>query len=301
MIEKTLKKPHELLIYEALLSRIPFSKKEESYFHNLKLGYEGEEKFEQLLKEKIDDQFIVISDLWLEVHTTTFQIDSILLTGDTLCFFDVKNYPGNYIHAEKRWYKLPQKEINNPLLQLKRNETLMRQILLELNVDLAVDSYDVFINPEFTLYQAPVNKQLIFPTQIPKFIKELVAKPPITSLQHSLAKQLIARDLGKYPHPRIPTYEYHQLTKGFRCGKCCRLTVYIEGRNCVCSKCQQVEPVHGALLQNIEELRLLFPDKKLTTNLVYDWCGGGYSKKSIKRFLEKNFRSVGTHKWVYYL
>ncbi len=301
MIVKALKKPYELQVYEALDSRFIFTKKELNYYYNLKQGYKGEKTFEQLLRDGLDNDSLVISDIRLEVGTTNFQIDSTLLTGDTLYFFDVKNLPGDYIHIDKRWYWLPKKkEINNPLLQLKRSETLMQQLLQELHVNIRMECYDVFINPEFTLYQAPINKQLIFPTQIPKLIRDLATKSPATPSQQTLANQLIAQDLGKYPHPRIPKYEYNQLKKGLRCSICCKLSVYIEGRNCICTKCQQVETVHKALMRNIEELLLLFSDKKLTTNLIYDWCGEGYSKKSIQRFLDRNFQKVGVRQWTYY-
>ncbi|SFM28332.1 Nuclease-related domain-containing protein [Gracilibacillus orientalis] len=300
MIEKALEKPHELVMYEALFARTPFSMKEDRYFYNLKMGYEGEKKFEQFLDKTVDNRFIVLSDLRLEVQTTTFQIDSIVLTGDTLYFFDVKNYSGDYKYAEKRWYKLPDKEVSNPLLQLMRNETLMSQVLQQLHVSLPVECFDVFINPEFNLYQAPLNKHIIFPTQLPKSIKELASKIPVTSSQHTLAQQLISRDIGDYPHPRIPAYNFQQLKKGLRCSKCSGLSVFIEGRKALCPHCQQVEPIHKALLRNIKELHMLFPDEKLTTNFVYDWCGDGYSKKSIQRLLDDHFQKKGVRQWTYY-
>ncbi|WP_163582665.1 nuclease-related domain-containing protein [Gracilibacillus saliphilus] len=300
MILKPLKKPYELQVFEALDSRFTFTQKEISYFHNLKLGYEGEKTFEQLLRDSFNDDYLIISDIRLEVGTTSFQIDSILLTADTLYFFDVKNLPGNYIHIDKRWYKLPNKEVNNPLLQLKRSETLMRQVLQELHADIQIECYDVFVNPEFTLYQAPMNKQLILPTQLPQLMRDLATKPPATASQQLLAKQLIARDIGKYQYPKIPKYRYHQFKKGFRCSKCYKLSVYIEGRNCICTNCQQMESIQHALMRTVKELLLLFPDKKLTTNLIYDWCGKGYSKKSIQRFLDRNFQKVGVRQWTYY-
>ncbi|MFD2656667.1 nuclease-related domain-containing protein [Gracilibacillus thailandensis] len=301
MIVRALKKPFELKVFEALESRITFSSKELKYYHNLKQGYQGEQRFEQILKKDLHDHLLVLSDLRFEIGTTTFQIDSIILSGTTLYFFDVKNFPGDYQYLDKRLYKLPGKEVSNPLLQLKRNETLMRQVLLELHIDLPMECFDVFINPEFTLYQAPLNQHFIFPTQVHKFIDNMNHKPPVTSQQHKLAQHLITRDIGDYPHPRIPTFAYKELKKGLRCVNCNDISININGRNCFCSKCEHEESVADALLRNIKELCLLFPDQKITTNLVYEWCGKGYSKKSIKRFLERYFKSVGNHKWVYYV
>ncbi|WP_208586019.1 nuclease-related domain-containing protein [Gracilibacillus suaedae] len=301
MILKPLKKPYELQVFEALDSRFTFTKKEMSYFHNLKLGYEGEKNFEQLLRDSFNDDYLIISDIRLEVGTTSFQIDSILLTGSTIHLIDVKNFSGDYKYDEKRWYKLPDKEITNPLLQLMRNETLMRQVLQQLHVNLPIESFNVFINPEFTLYQAPLNKYFIFPTQINRFINTLKNKAPVASLQHDLANQLIARDIGNYPHPSIPSYKYDQLNKGMRCRNCHCLSIEIVGRKCLCHKCKTEEECHQAVLRNITELQLLFPNEKLTTNLVYSWTGKVYSKKSLKRILDTHFKRVGSNKWLYYI
>ncbi|MDX8045078.1 nuclease-related domain-containing protein [Gracilibacillus sp. S3-1-1] len=301
MLKKPLLKTYELSIFETLQERLPFSKQASSYYHNLQLGYQGEKEWESLLQQQLNGYVIVLSDMRFEVGTSTFQVDSLLLTGDSLLLFDVKNFPGDYKYEERRWYKLPNKEINNPLLQLMKNETLMRQLLQQLDVNLPIESYDVFINPAFTLYQAPVSKHFIFPTQLDRFITSMNNRAPITKFHHDLAAQLMSLDIGAYPHPNIPTYEFTQLKKGLRCGECCKLSMEVVGRKSICRKCGKSEPNADALLRNIKEFRLLFPKEKLTTNVVYDWCGEGYSQKSIKRLLEANFKRVGTNKWVYYV
>ena len=40
-------------------------------------------------------------------------------------------------------------EITNPLLQLSRTESLLRQLLIKLNYTIPIESSVVFINPEF--------------------------------------------------------------------------------------------------------------------------------------------------------
>ncbi|SHN31622.1 nuclease-related domain-containing protein [Gracilibacillus kekensis] len=301
MIVKHLEKPYELTILDALHLRISFSKKEETYYHNLLLGYEGELRLEQALQTGLSDSFYVLSDLRFEIGTTSFQMDSLLFTGEELILLDAKNFPGDYKLSDKRWFKLPNKEISNPLLQLKRNETLMRQLMEKLNRNLPVESYTVFTHPEFTLYQAPINQHFIFPTQISRFISSLNERLPANSSQLKLAQQLISLDIGAYPHPQIPKFHYDQLKKGQRCYECRGLSMKIEGRNAVCLQCHSNEQVHEAVLRNIREFQLLFPDEKVTTNIVYDWCGKEYSQKSIKRFMDKNFKAVGSHKWIHYV
>ncbi|MDX8046340.1 nuclease-related domain-containing protein [Gracilibacillus sp. S3-1-1] len=91
MIKKIGQKPYGLSIFEALQARVNFTQQETNYFHQLQVGYDGEKRWEQLLEKELPDHFIILSDIRLELGTTTFQIDSILLTGDTLYLFDVKN------------------------------------------------------------------------------------------------------------------------------------------------------------------------------------------------------------------
>ncbi len=300
MIVKKLKKPYELAIFDALYLRVKFSRKEEMYYHNLRLGFEGELRLEQALRIGLADTFYILSDMRFEIGTTSFQLDSLILTGVEVIMLDAKNFPGDYKFSDNRWFKLPNKEINNPLLQLKRNETLMRQLLEKINRNLAVESYNIFTHREFTLYQAPINKQLIFPTQIQRFISTLNEKPPANSSHLKLAHQLISSDIGPYPHPQIPNFQYNQIKKGLRCLECGGLPMKIEGRKAVCLQCHGNEHIHEAILRNIHEFRLLFPDEKLTTNLVYDWCGEVYSKKSIQRLLENHFSKIGSKQWTYY-
>ncbi|WP_058305812.1 nuclease-related domain-containing protein [Gracilibacillus massiliensis] len=300
MIIKQLKKPYELTIFDALHLRISLSKKEETYYHNLQLGYEGELRLEQALQTGLTHSLYVLSDLRFEIGTSSFQIDSLLFTGEELIVLDAKNLPGDYHISDKRWFKLPNKEISNPLLQLKRHETLMRQLMEKLKLNLPVESYTVFTHPEFTLYQAPINQHLIFPTQISRFISSLNKRRPANSSQLKLAQQLISLDIGAYPHPQIPNFPYDQLKKGLRCFKCSSLAMKVEGRSAVCLQCHSNEHVHEAVLRNIREFQLLFPDEKVTTNIVYDWCGKEYSRKSIQRLLVNHFSKKGSKQWTYY-
>ncbi|WP_342432073.1 hypothetical protein [Neobacillus sp. FSL H8-0543] len=47
-------------------------------------------------------------------------------------------------------------------------------------------------------------------------------------------------------------------------------------------------------------MKLLFLDKKITTNIVYEWCQVVESEKMIRRILKKNFKAIGPGKYCYY-
>ena len=50
--------------------------------------------------------------------------------------FEVKNYEGDYYYESDRLYMKPKSEINNPLIQLKRTESLLRQLFQSLRFNL---------------------------------------------------------------------------------------------------------------------------------------------------------------------
>ena len=54
------------------------------------------------------------------------------------------------------------------------------------------------------------------------------------------------------------------------------------------------------ILRNVGEIRLLFPEMKITTNLVYDWCVVIELKRTIKRILVRNYKKIGVRQWTYY-
>lgn len=64
--------------------------------------------------------------------------------------------------------------------------------------------------------------------------------------------------------------------------------------------CGYEEFVETAVMRNMEELKLLFPELKITTNVVYDWSNAVVSKKTISRVLRKNFNIIGVHQWTFY-
>ncbi|WP_445488357.1 hypothetical protein [Niallia sp. 03133] len=60
------------------------------------------------------------------------------------------------------------------------------------------------------------------------------------------------------------------------------------------------EAVESAIIRCGEEFKLLFPEGKITTTVIYEWCKVIYSKRKIRRVLEKYFKKVGTNWGSYY-
>ncbi|MEK3889473.1 nuclease-related domain-containing protein [Bacillus sp. FSL K6-3431] len=293
---------NELGILKCLNTRIDLSAKDKKHYLKLEKGYQGEVMFDQLTA-KIPCDMYVLNDLCLEFNHSVFQIDTLIISEKTIFSVEIKNYEGDYIYdAEEFRRVLSDYEIINPLTQLKRSNLLLRSLLKNLKIYLPIEGYIIFVNPAFTLYQAPSNTSFIFPTQINRFIKTLNETPSNLRSQHNrLAELLISMHQTESPYTQLPSYEYHQLRKGITCAACHSFKNTVGEKKLECNQCGTVEDVDSAVLRNIEEFRLLFPDKKITTNCIHEWCRSISSKKKIRRILSQNLKPIGAREHRYFV
>ncbi|MDQ0269853.1 hypothetical protein J2S17_001725 [Cytobacillus purgationiresistens] len=282
-----------------LNQRKALNAKDQHYYFNLEKGYLGEQIFKQHM-HRLMNKAIILDDLLLEINQTTFQIDLVCILQHKIYLFEVKNYEGDFYVDKNVWYMIAGKEIKNPLMQLNRSESLFRQLLAEYKINIPIESFLIFVNPEFTLLQAPLNANIILPTQLPRFIKHLHNQPSLLNSMHqNLSKQLTSVKLIKSPFSRIPVYEYENIEKGVICQHC-KSFMEVDSGKLHCLKCKSNEEFEKAVLRNVDEMTLLFPDMKITTNAVYEWCKGLIQKRKIQSILSNHLKSIGHGKGRYY-
>jgi hypothetical protein len=290
----------ELKILRSLNARMNLTEKEKKRYFNLEKGFEGEVMFD-LLTEKLPEGRFILNDLLLEANNTNFQIDTTIIAQEKIHLFEVKNFEGDYDYNSEKFHTIFEKEINNPLDQLKRSESLFRQLLQSLGLRMPIEAWVIFINPGFTLYQAPKNQPIIFPTQLNHFMKKLTSAPSKLNGTHKkLADQLVSLHQIESPYTRVAPYEFDQLRKGITCLSCHSLLVSIQEKKIVCGHCGGHEKVESAVMRSVEELKLLFPDMKVTTNGIHEWCKVIESKHKIRKILKKNYRVMGYGRWFFY-
>ncbi|MEH7334991.1 nuclease-related domain-containing protein [Neobacillus drentensis] len=292
----------ELKSLRILNIRMELSEQEKRHLFNLEKGYDGEVNFD-LLTEKLQNECYVLNDLLLKSNNSSFQIDTTIIYQEPIYLIDVKNHKGDFIYKTDRLESLSGRVYPNPLDQLNRSSTLFRQLMQNIGYNFPVESFAVFVDPEFTLYQAPQNLPFIFPTQLNQFMKKLNKLPSKLNNRHRmLAERLVSLHQTKSPYSIHPVYYYNQCRKGFTCAGCrsFELSISADNRSLVCIGCGYEERIESAILRSVEEIKLLFPNLKITTNIVHDWCGGVGSKKRINRVLQRNFTVTGYGKWTYY-
>ncbi|URM33177.1 NERD domain-containing protein [Cytobacillus firmus] len=291
----------ELWCMRYLNTRMELTEKEKQHWANLEKGYEGEVKFD-LLTEKLTEERLVIHDLLLEVNNSYFQIDTLIISESMIHLIEIKNFLGDWqLESDKLYAVNTGREYKNPVYQLKRSAALFRQLLQILKQTIPVEASIIFINPEFTLYQAPMDQPIILPTQINRFLKDLNHTPSKLHEGHrKLAQQLLSLHQTKNPYTILPDYHFDRLKKGMYCLDCHSLLSPVH-RTLVCEKCGGREKLEQAILRNIREFKFLFPERKLTTQGIYEWCKADISKRTYSRVLKKNFTARGSTSNTYFV
>jgi hypothetical protein len=298
MLKKPRKVPKELMMLRSLNARMLVP---DSDLWVLEKGYIGELRFDSLTDEMLEGKCWIINGLWLKVGNSTFQIDKVLIYGKKIYLIDVKNFEGDYHYDCKGRLRKGDKYLKDPVHQLKRADDSFHQLLQQYGFNFDIESYIIYVNPEYTQYNAPQNEFVIFPTQLKRFIKKLNSEYSKLNEGHEkLAELLVSLDLVDSPFATVPQYSYQGLRKGI-ISFCHQAPTQLNRDKLVCVTCGAEEPVNTAIIRSVRELIMLFPDMKITTNLVYDWCGGVINKKRINRVLIKHFSIIGHGKYAYYV
>ncbi|TYS57871.1 NERD domain-containing protein [Sutcliffiella horikoshii] len=303
MIYKPRTKPRELEVYQLLNSRKNLLDNERKHLYALQKGYEGELLFDNVTSSVFSAECLILNDLLLPHNKNTFQIDTLIIAPETIYIIEVKNFDGDYFYEQDRLYTRvpPHSEVTNPLIQLYRSESLFRQLLQQLGSNMTIQSFVVFVNPEFTLYQAPINKQIVYPGQINRFLKSIRSMSlKLDNNHYVLADKIKSLHNPNAPFYFPPSYQYDELQKGVPCSYCDSLEFATKGPYCYCLVCSKKETMEKRILRIIHDFTMLYPEMKITTNAIFDWGNAKLSKRAIRRVLQKHLNTKGVHQWSYY-
>lgn len=301
-VQQKLVIPKDLQKRRILFARMNLSTQEKQQYIRLLKGHEGEKQFYQLIKNNHTTNSIFLHDLLLQSNNSLFQIDHILIHAQTIFSFEVKNYEGEFIIENGNWYvKSTKQEIRNPLNQLNKSDYLLRQLVKNLGYNLPVKSYLVFINRDFTLYQLPPNLPILLRSQLNRFIQFLnKSHVPLKQEHHQLAQDLKKVQITDSSFEKLPDYDFKQLRKGITCPECYMFLSRERQSFLLCDNCGYTETLEKGILRNVFEFHLLFPQEKITTNVIYEWCHIFRSPRTIRKVLSKHFIFIQNGPYSYY-
>ncbi|WP_146223200.1 hypothetical protein [Ureibacillus chungkukjangi] len=110
----------------------------------------------------------------------------------------------------------------------------------------------------------------------------------MTEDHEKIGEMLASLHIKENPYQHLPVYDYKNLQKGLNCAKCASFFFKITHLKCQCLDCGYQELVEKAIIRNVKQFRRLFPNEKLTTNRIAEWCQIN-PKQWIQRTLKKNF------------
>ncbi|WP_260631689.1 nuclease-related domain-containing protein [Neobacillus niacini] len=216
---------------------------------------------------------------------------------------DVKNFEGDFCLESDRFYSVKTgREYKNPIDQLNKCTSQFRQLLRDLKLNFLVEASVIFINPEFTLYNAQMDHPIILPNQVNRFLKGInTSSSKLNEGHEELAKKLLSLHQTKSPFSQVPNNQYEELVKKIYCKYCNSFLVSLQNHNFICEKCRGHEKTEDAILRNVKELQLLFPERRITTTAIYEWCNVDLTKRTFCRVLKKNLTPIGKTSDCYYI
>lgn len=148
----------------------------------LKGGLKGEEQTTKLLKSLPRSYKVIVNNV-IQHKNKEVEYDLIVLGGKNIQIVEVKNYSGR-ISGDARDFHISQtyerqnraaKTVKNPLVQLDKQESHMRQFLRTNGYKYNVEGYVYFCNKNLSINIRPFDKRIINDEQ--RLIKKLTSQP----------------------------------------------------------------------------------------------------------------------------
>jgi len=229
-------------------------------------------------------------------------VDTSILTSNKFYMIEVKNYEGDFQFKLQHLLSFSGQEIVNPLTKLDEKATKMRKLMKKWNANLTLEPLLVFVNPAFTMYNAPIGSSIIYPTQIQAmFARMNQHTQPLSKKHYYIADKMLKEHQDESAFRRkFPDYTYDFLEKGLWCLQCSSSSLSITQRTCTCNSCGHKSSLDEVVIFHVEEIKLLFPHLKITPALIYDWLGSAISMRRIQKILLKYYKKCGATYGSYY-
>ncbi|WP_051912425.1 nuclease-related domain-containing protein [Carnobacterium funditum] len=295
-------KPFRLLMMESLAHRMDLSREDRSKYASWVKGYNGEVEFDSIM-EQLKCENLVLNDLYLNVRGKRFQIDTLLITAKNLYIYEVKNFAGEYYYEnEKMYFGRTKKEVFDPLYQINHAESALRQLLDQMGYNLGIKKFIVFVNRNFTLFQAPLNSGMVLPGMLTSHFSMINdISDRLNQTHFRFAKEIKPMHMEDFTLHNVPFYEDKLLKKGIICFYCGSfIDCFINNRTCFCKSCNKKELISKTVIRHAQEYKRLFPEQRITTSAIAKWCDHQVAPSRIRYIFNQQLIAKGTGRWRYY-
>lgn len=284
--------PLKLQQLHILKRRSILSESESKEYNKLQSGYLGELEFDKILDEYLKDLEVYhLKDYRFKVNTSEeVQIDNLLISGDRICTFEVKNYNFDLSYGSKSWHFVNGEEFKDLSMQVNRQRIALQQLLKKGSFHSAgnsVLSHLAFVNPEQTIYNMPNYENLIVPSNVKQRLSRLCKSNNYD--QSSLFEFLESQRLAKSFYDVPVDLDFEQLRSGLYCYQC-ESTIELDKihRNLYkCKNCKTDYKILQILEKLLLEIKALNDSWKVTPTMLLKLSGGRISKATLHKYIKE--------------
>ncbi|SOC37905.1 nuclease-related domain-containing protein [Salinicoccus kekensis] len=283
---------------EILNRRTVLSARDRKDLLRYQLGYTGELQFDGIV-EALGVPIVHLKDYRFRLDAAAddrktaagpseVQIDNIIIAGDQLYTFEIKNYQYDIEYtADRSWRFVGGKEIVNPLNQVDNHRNVLAEMMREFNMHFNMTNNIVFIHPEQTIYSLPNHQNIYVRTNMMKRLKYVLQ--PNQYDYPRFIEMLDSRRVVKSAYDADANVTFEELAGGVFCPDCEHVPLQrVHRGKFMCKSCSHDYTTVEVLKQLVEELRTLNSSWQLSSSKLAEYSGHTCSSATIRRYRQKN-------------
>lgn len=281
MIRTRSKRHLQLLI---LRRRIGLLDAEQKQLDKFELGFSGEVHFDTLLEPYLVKQNIVhIPNFTFHLGSEKkeVQIDNIVVAGDGIFIFEIKNYQFDLHMSEDNGLAFDNGDSYKQLSsQMNYEYDGLRQLMRGYPYDFKIYPYAVFINPLQTIYGLRADSNILVHSNVRKFLS-----------QHMVPNQFVNGDVKNYILKHFSPVSKHdqdyeipvvEMRPGIFCHDCWDAVRRVNRYKYVCTGCGRVYSCSEAIEMLVLELRTLNRHAVITSVDLSRLSGGMFCSSTVR-------------------
>lgn len=293
-------KPRELLYYEVLSRRADLTRDEQWRMRNLARGFAGEAEYDRLFDAAGHGRLLIYRDLWMKIDKAVLQVDSLIVTDDMLIVNEIKNYSGNYLYRDGRWFQNGRPGGEDPLAQVSRTAGKLVRMAFHLPYRVAVEKKVVFVNPNLDL-EVGSDDAAQFAVGRPKLMRYF---SDLNQMYAGDAAYENANALRKFfiddPMP-LPVTDVGRLRAGNYCYGCGSYELEYSRYTAICSQCNYEETLERLVVRALIDFTILFPKEKMTKAKMISFTDNQIHEKLLRKALVKYCSKTGSSRSTSYI
>lgn len=281
---------------QILSRRTILGETEEKERDKLHRGYAGELGFDKLLEELVQELDVYhLKDYRFKIDpgATTMkvasglsevQIDNVLVAGDRIYTFEVKNFGFDLVYGAKSWHFTGGREYKDLSMQVNRQRTSLDFLLRSGGFNYDITSHLVFVNPRQTIYNMPNLENLLVPSNTHRRLGGICVSNRYD--QSTLSSYLDSRRLKKSMYDLPANVCFEELRPGVFCYQCDSVAELerVNSYKYCCRSCTKTFSTFEIVLVLIDELKTLNESWEVSAAKISKLSGGVVSSSTVRKY-----------------